>query len=142
MRRSVQVLLLTSCIVGVGVAGENENKSAHSSPFVIQSLNTPDPVFVTSGDSIEISVSSDSHLAIDRAVVTLNGRDVTFALAPSASTELRGTLTGLRPGINTLQVFGSRKARTPSANLKVSRAKAPTIPCALESFSRIKLPIP
>jgi hypothetical protein len=142
MRHAVPALLLMVCMTGVSVASDDSNRSTYGSEFFVRSLNAPDPVFIPTGSNVEISVSTKSRSAIDRAVIKLNGRDVTASLASWSSTELRGTVTSLKPGLNTLEVFESHKARTASASLKVARAKGPSMPCALEAFSGIKLPIP
>jgi hypothetical protein len=110
--------------------------------YTIQSLNTPDPIFVTAGDSVPISVTATPGSAIRRAALTLNGQDVTSALSPSGPGAMSGTVTGLQPGINTFELFRNANEKTPVASLKVAKAKAPELACNKDSFPVSALPLP
>ena len=109
--------------------------------FSIQSLNLPDPIF-TAADNVQIRVTAGSSEAARRAAVRLNGDEVTSALAETEPGVLTGTVFGLQPGINSLEVFKSRRDRHPEAGLKVARAKAPSVACSLASFPASALPVP
>ena len=110
--------------------------------YAIQSLNLPDPIFVTSGDSIQIRVSASSSAAIQRAGVRLNGDDVTSAFSESEPGAMTGTVVGLQPGINTFELFETKRGRHAVARLKVAKAKAPAVACSAASFPSSALPVP
>jgi len=114
---------------------------AGPSGYSITSLNTPDPIFVTSGDSMPISVTAPDA-ALRRATLLLNGHDVTSALAPSGAGTMSGTVTGLLPGINTFELLKNAKEKKPMATLKVAKAKAPALTCSAASFPAAGLPVP
>ena len=59
--------------------------------YGIRSLNTPDPIF-TSADSVAIGITADSTARVQRAVVRLNGSDVTSAFALSQPGVRTGTV--------------------------------------------------
>jgi feruloyl esterase len=109
--------------------------------FAIKSLNTPDPIFVTSGNSVPVSVTSTDAKALKKAVVRLNGLDVTSAFSIGADGALSGTPSGLVPGINTFEVFTSKGDKDSEARLRVARAKSPSFSCSLVSFSGASLPV-
>ncbi len=115
---------------------------AQADGFTITSLNTPDPVFVTSGDAVPVSVTATPESAIRRTTVLLNGHDVTSALSPSGPGTVSGTVHGLQPGINTLEVLRNGNDKKPMASLKVSRARAPVLACSTASFPASALPVP
>ena len=110
--------------------------------YTITSLNTPDPVFVTSGDAVAISVTATPASALRRAAVLLNGQDVTSALSPSGPGAMSGTVHGLVPGINTLEVLKNASEKKPMASLKVAKAKPPVLACSAASFPVSALPVP
>src|SRR4051812_21128997 len=110
--------------------------------YTITSLNTPDPIFVTSGDAVPISVTATPSSAIRRASVLLNGQDVTSALSPSGPGTMSGTVHGLQAGINTLELLRNANEKQPVASLKVARAKAPVLACSTASFPTSAMPVP
>jgi tannase/feruloyl esterase/uncharacterized tannase-like protein DUF6351 len=110
--------------------------------YTITSLNTPDPIFVTSGDALPISVTATPSSAIRRASVLLNGQDVTSALSPSGPGTMSGTVHGLQAGINTLELLRNANEKQPMASLKVARAKAPVLACDTASFPTSAMPVP
>lgn len=127
------------CLFLLALAG---NALAHDADrFSIQSLNLPDPIF-TAADNVQIRVSAGSGDAARRVSVRLNGNEVTSALAETEPGVLTGTVFGLQPGINSLEVFRSRQDRHAEAGLKIARAKAPSVPCRPESFPASALPLP
>src|SRR5206468_391449 len=70
------------------------------------------------------------------------GHDVTSAFAAVSDEEMTGTLAGLKPGINRLEVLKNRGDREPAAQLKVARARAPSVACAASSLPAAALPVP
>jgi Tannase and feruloyl esterase/Tannase-like family of unknown function (DUF6351) len=136
MKRAYLLSLLVLAAFAGGAAAHQDEAG-----FVIQSLNAPDPIF-TSGDSIEVKVSAESDSALRRARIELNGDDVTSAFSASEPGAVTGTVFGLQPGLNTLEVFKSRGDKTAQARLTVARARAPTVPCSADSFPASALPVP
>lgn len=129
--------LLIALALAAGAAVADPNPSGYS----ITSLNTPDPVFVTSGDSVAISVTAPGS-ALRRATLLLNGQDVTSALTPSGPGAASGTAHGLQPGINTFELLKNATEKSPVATLKVAKAKAPVLACSTASFPASALPVP
>src|SRR4051812_36897284 len=129
--------LLVALALAAGAAVADSKPNGYS----ITSLNTPDPIFVTSGNSMPISVSAPDS-ALRRATLLLNGHDVTSALAPSGAGTMSGTVTGLLPGINTFELLKNAKEKKPQASLKVAKAKAPVLTCSTASFPAAALPVP
>ena len=129
------LLIALALIAGAAIADPKPNG------YGITSLNTPDPVFVTSGDAVPIAVTAPDS-ALRRAMLLLNGHDVTSALAPSGLGTMSGTVTGLMPGINTFELLRNAKEKKPLATLKVAKAKAPVLACSTASFPAAALPVP
>ena len=140
MRRLLRIVpfLFAAAVASGAIAGEGGGDGGYS----IVSLNVPDPIFVTAGDSVPVSVSAQSRRALRKLIVTLNGDDVTFLLSPDGAYALTGTVTRLRPGINSFEVFESRRDRHPVASLKVALAKTPVVACDAGSFPASALPVP
>src|SRR5262245_25371518 len=136
MRRSMHVLAL-AFVTGAALAANDRA----TGDLVIQSLNTPDPIF-TAADSVTVRVSAGSDAALRGVRVRLNGEDVTSAFASDGPAAMTGTVSGLQPGINTLEVFKSRGGKAAAARLKVARAKAPAVACTAASFPASALPVP
>lgn len=118
------------------------DQGGRAGDYKISSLNAPDPVFVASGDSVPVRVDAALPGSLRRLVVTLNGRDVTAALAPSDAQSLTGSISGLQPGANLLEVFKNRGDPRPVARLNVARAQFPTTTCSSTSFGVPSLPVP
>ena len=133
MKRAL--LLALAVVAGSAVADPQPDR------YTITSLNTPDPIF-TSGDAVPISVTATPASAIRRATLLLNGQDVTSALAPSGPGAMSGTVHGLVPGINTLELLKNASEKKPMASLKVARAKVPALACNTASFPLTALPVP
>src|SRR4051794_10380224 len=131
--------LLVALALAAGAAVADSKPTGYS----ITSLNTPDAVFVPSGNSMPISVTAPDS-ALRRATLLLNGHDVTSALAPSGPGTMSGTVVGLLPGINTFELLKNAKEKKPLASLKVAKAKGPVQPlaCRKDSFSASALPVP
>jgi hypothetical protein len=135
---SLRFLLLAIAAVSASALAHDRGRSDDG--YAVQSLNTPDPIF-TATDSVAVRVSVPPGEA-RKAVVRLNGQVVTSALAETAPGVLEGTVVGLQPGINSLEVFKNRGERDAVAGLKVARAKAPTAACSAASFPAAALPVP
>ena len=98
--------------------------------YTIQSRNTPAADFVAAGDSVPISITAPSTAAVLRAAVLLNGRNVTSLLRPDGTpAALSGTVAGLEPGINKVELVATKNSRTPVAQLRVIRAMTPAVSC-------------
>ncbi|HKW01154.1 MAG TPA: DUF6351 family protein [Vicinamibacterales bacterium] len=79
------------------------------------------------GDSVAVSVGLPGGKHVERVTLRLNGRDVTSALqADSGGGTLSGTVAGLRPGANELELL-AKKDRV--ASLTVMRAIGPAMSC-------------
>ena len=137
MKHPLRALLLPLAVVaGLALADEAPKQ------FSITSLNTPDPLFVKSGDSVAISVTASPADALRQLRVRLNGDDVTSALSPSGPGTLAGTVAGLQPGLNTFEVLKNAHQKEAAASLKVALARAPVLPCSASSFPASALPVP
>jgi Tannase and feruloyl esterase/Tannase-like family of unknown function (DUF6351) len=128
-------------LVALALAAGGAAADPQAGRYTITSLNAPDPVFVTSGDAVPISVTATPSSAIRRATLLLNGQDVTSALAPSGAGAMSGTVHGLLPGINTLELLRNANETEPMATLKVAKAKAPVLACSPGSFPPSALPV-
>ena len=138
MKAALRTLLFSLALAAGGAVGHGDDKG----DYTLRSLTLPDPIFVT-GDSVQVRIGAASSAAIGRAGVRLNGHDVTSAFSPSEEGAMTGTVVGLQPGINTLELFKSKRDRKhPVATLKVARAKAPALACNASSFPAAALPVP
>lgn len=127
-------------LLSVAASAPQAGERIPANNLTITSLNAPDPVFVGSGDSVPIRVDAVLPASLSRLVVTLNGRDVTAALVPEGSQSLTGTVSGLQPGANLLEVFKNRGNPQPVARLNVARAQFPTTDCSSASLAGVSLP--
>ena len=138
MRRILLIALLHGAVAGaVAHDGTVERPNAYS----IASLNTPDPAFVATGNSVTVRASASSAASLRKLIVTLNGRDVTHALTTVGGQSVSGTVVGLMPGMNLFEVFKNNGERSPVASLKVALAQAPATTCAPVSFSTAAFPV-
>jgi feruloyl esterase len=138
MKAALRTFLFSLVLAAGGALGHGDDKG----DYTLRSLNAPDPIFVA-GDSVQVRIGAGSSAAIGRAGVRLNGDDVTSAFSPSEEGAMTGTVVGLQPGINTLELFRSKRDRHhPVATLKVARAKAPALACNAASFPASALPVP
>jgi len=130
MRSLARATMLGAVLAGVlGALGAPASRA--DSFYAIRSLNTPIADFVTSGDAVQINVTADSTAAIQRAGLSLNGRDVTAALRPDAGAgSMTGLVSGLVPGVNTFQLFKKRGSQAVVGELTIIRAVVPVISCA------------
>lgn len=131
MKRMILIVLLCAWTF----AGAAPMKLRSGGGYSLTSLNSPDPLFVASGESVPIEVEATRENALGRIVVRLNGGDVTAELSQDSARRLTGTITGLQPGINTIQVFRDARDLQPVASLKVALARAPVASCSMSTFS-------
>ncbi len=94
-------------------------------------LATPDTSVVgyVTSDTAQIQVEGPVK-GIRRAVLTLNGHDVTKALRPGDTAgSMSGSVSGLALGSNTFRLFESKASREPVAKLVIERATTPAASC-------------
>ncbi len=113
--------------------------------YSIQSLNTPNATFVTSGDAVRINIKAASTALVLRTALRMNGANVTSALQPDgAEGSMTGTVQGLQVGDNVFELFTSKSAAQSSARLVVVRAQ--TVSNASAACAALKttavLPVP
>ena len=73
------------------------------------------PEMVSGGDAL-VQVAVPPEVALDQATIRLNGQDVSAMFhSDAAAHALRGLVTGLKLGENTLAVFPDKKGRGPAA---------------------------
>ena len=104
---------------------------AHQEDEAVFALTTPDAPVVgyVASDTVTIRIDGPSK-GIPRVVLTLNGHDVSKALAPGDTAgSMTGSVSGLRPGSNTFRVFESKGSKEPAARLVVERATGPQLGC-------------
>jgi len=140
------VVSLLGCGDGGGSGNTDQNAgvaikvSAPNNKYGIQSLNLPDPIFVSDGTSVSIKITVPDDPF--RGSVRLNGADVTGSFSATAAGELTGTVSGLVPGINTFEVFKTPNDPNVRARLRIAKAVSPTRACSMEAFSSVSLPVP
>jgi feruloyl esterase len=134
--------LLCAVALSLAFAGSTfADDDAGRNHYTLTSLNAPDPVFVPSSDSVPINVTAEPAALARKLAVRLNGDDITFQLSSDGAGSLSGTVTGLQPGINTFEVFESRRAKKAVATLKVARGRAPVAACSAAAFAAAALPV-
>ena len=107
--------------------------------FTLQSLNSPFPEFVASGNSVSVRVTGPSSGAVRQVSIRLNGVDVSAQFSPDAEPgSMTGTVFGLQPGVNELEVHPGKNGKAVKARLTVSTGLAPDLPCA--ALTSITLP--
>src|ERR1700688_3540530 len=110
MRKTIKLL----CGCALGMAMFHTNAGAADQKFQITVLSSR-PEMVSGGDAlVQVAVPPDA--ALDQATVRLNGQDVSAMFHPDAAAHsLKGLVTGLKVGENTLAVFPDKKGRGPAA---------------------------
>lgn len=78
------------------------------------------------GTTLAVSVTAPTGKHAERITLRLNGKDVTSALHADASGAFTGTVSGLTPGANSLQLFAKKE---PVATLTVMKGMAPAVTC-------------
>lgn len=121
-RSKLNAALMLSVAAGWPVAAHADDQSPG---FAITTPGIPAIGFVT-GDSVAIQVAGPSDNAVRGTRLTLNGHNVTSSLSQAGA----GTVTGLTPGANVLQLFAERDSDEPVARLVVERATTPAMACA------------
>ena len=123
--------LLLIGLLGAGLVLVGASAAAAVAPFSIQSLNTPNPEFVSDGHSVSVRVTGPSKAAVLQSSVRLNGKDVTKAFSADGKPgSIKGTVSGLISGPNTIEVYPSRKSKKAVAKLTVSAAVLPQRRCS------------
>jgi hypothetical protein len=107
--------------------------------FAIESLNTPYPEFVATGNSVNVRIRGPSTASLLHSSVRLNGQDVTslFAL-DSAPGSISGSISGLQTGVNVIALYPSKHSDEELARLTVSTAMAPALNCV--SLTSLSIP--
>ena len=110
MRKTIKLL----CGCALSMAMFPTNGGAADQKFHITVLSSR-PEMVSGGDAlVQVAVPPDA--ALDQAMIRLNGQDVSAMFHPDAAAHaLRGLVTGLKLGENTLAVFPDKKGRGPAA---------------------------
>lgn len=67
--------ILITLTVRAGSAFSEPNIAAPADPYTIQSLNTPYPEFVSSGDAVLVKVTGPSTASVLHSSVRLNGKE-------------------------------------------------------------------
>ena len=124
-------LLLVMVFLSAGSAFSEANPIAPAAPYTIQSLNAPDPEFVSSGDSVLVKVTGPSTKSVLNSSVRLNGKDVTRVFSSDGTPgSMTGTVSGLIPGVNIIQVYPSKRSERALAKLTASTPVFPKLDCA------------
>jgi hypothetical protein len=87
------------------------------------------PFHFVQSNSTEITVTAPSASLLARAVLKLNGNDVTKSLASDGNGSLQGMISGFVGGNNLLQLFANKHAKKASTQLTLTGAMAPRIDC-------------
>jgi len=113
-------LMILGCAAALSAAAHDSDAQ-----YAISAPGTTLTGFVT-GTTLAVSVTAPTGKHAERITLKLNGKDVTSALHPDASGALTGTVSGLTPGANTLQLFAKKDE---VATLTVMKAMAPAVSC-------------
>lgn len=120
--RAALAALAAAATLGAGTAA--------AAPFAIESQQQPFREFVPSGDSVTLRVTGPSSAALRAASIRRDGVDVTAAFVPDGDGVLVGTVSGLQPGANRIEVYPTRRAAAPLAGVTVSAGIDPLLACA------------
>ena len=131
-RRYALVLGCLMVVILLFGAGPAFGCSDNAGPkYTIESLNIPNPEFVSAGNSVSVKVTGPSTKSILNASVRLNGQDVTAVFAPDGTPgSMTGTISGLVSGPNIIRVYPGKKSKEVVATLTVSTAVPPILGCA------------
>jgi feruloyl esterase len=113
-------LIVLGCAAALSAAAHDDDAQ-----YSISAPGTTLTGFVT-GSTLPVSVIAPTGKHAERVTLKLNGKDVTSALHPDASGALSGTLSGLKSGANTLQLFAKKEE---VATLTVMKGMAPEASC-------------
>ena len=114
-------LMILGCAAALSAAAHDDDAQ-----YSISAPGTTLTGYVT-GTTLPVSVTAPTGKHAPRITLRLNGKDVTSALQPDASGALTGTVSGLTPGANTLQLFAKKDE---VATLTVMKGMAPAVTCA------------
>jgi Tannase-like family of unknown function (DUF6351) len=110
MRKTIKLL----CSCALSVAMLPASGGAADQKFHITVLSSRPEMVSGGGALVQVALPPDASL--DQAMIQLNGRDVSAMFRSDAAAHaLRGLVTGLELGENTLAVFPDKKGRGPAA---------------------------
>jgi len=105
--------------------------SQADSGFAIEAPGLPLTAFATS-DTVNVKIIGPSSASIERTTLRLNGRNVTRALHRGGTAgSMTGTVSGFRPGSNSLRLFRAGPWHDQVAQLVIERATTPIVACPL-----------
>jgi hypothetical protein len=108
--RRVRWLSLAALLAGGGLA--------QAATYHVETLRFPP----ADNTAVMLKVTAPSTALVLRTAVLLNGRNITSALQPDGGTgTLSGTVTGLLPGSNLVQLFNGKAAKTPLMELRIEK---------------------
>jgi len=109
-----------------------QTQAVAAAGYAIQSLAAaPTPEFVRDGDSVQVRVTGPSTALILRSAVRLNGQNVTSAFVPDGTPgSMIATLTGLKTGVNTLEIYAGKTSTVALARLTISTSRTPQLLCS------------
>ncbi|HVN96392.1 MAG TPA: DUF6351 family protein [Syntrophorhabdaceae bacterium] len=116
-------LVMVVILCGSAPVFGQSNQTAPAALYSIQSLNAPNPEFVSSGSSVSVKVTGPSTESLRNASLKLNGHDINVAFAMDATGgSMTGTIQGLIPGVNVIEVYPGKGSDKAAARLTVSGA--------------------
>ncbi|HZF18279.1 MAG TPA: tannase/feruloyl esterase family alpha/beta hydrolase [Burkholderiales bacterium] len=136
LHASARVLLGAFALsAGIFLAPRSQAHQDDPLSYSLAAPGAPLGGYVTS-DTVTVDIGGPAR-ALRRAVLTLNGRDVTRALGPGDSAgSMTASVSGLSVGSNTFRLYESKGSREPVAMLVIERATAPAVACeALAAFT-------
>ena len=124
------VAILLFGLLNAGLVFSRDKDVAGADQFSIQSLNTPNPEFVSDGNSVLVKVTAPSKAAVRNLSVRLNNEDVTEVFSADGTPgSMTGTVSGLISGVNIFEVYPSKKSKKAMARLIVSTSLLPQLGC-------------
>lgn len=120
--------LVRHCLMSLIIVTSAGLNARAANDYSIQDVDRLSFNFVR-GNSVEIRIIAPSATLARRALLKLNGRDVTAVLHSDGSVALTGTVSELNTGKNLLRVFESKNAWKSVAQLEVTRGVTPTVDC-------------
>jgi len=124
------IAILLFGLLHAGLVFSGDKSAAAAGQFSIQSLNTPNPEFVSDGSSALVKVTGPSTAAVRNSSIRLNGDDVTKVFSTDGTPgSMTGTVSGLISGVNIIEVYPSKKSKKAMARLIVSTSILPQLGC-------------
>jgi hypothetical protein len=106
--------------------------AGHTGSYSIELVDEPDQAFLPADHTgtVIIRISGPGTGAINSAVLKLNGDRVTAPFRPTGEVgSIIGTVPGLKPGDNLIQLYANVYDSEPAAQLRTSIALQPQIQC-------------